>query len=117
MYYLDSCSFTQKEHCGTNKNLKGVFLLFSVSEKFALPKDICTPLPLWVASITNLFAFRRKAILDNLFFWFFFLPLAFLASAYANLNFGIPHPFLVLMATFDNFQQFFDNSEISLSFK
>ena len=36
----------------------------------------------------------------------------FKASAYANLNFGIPHTFLVLLDTFDNFLQIFDSSKI-----
>ena len=38
-------------------------------------------------------------------------------SAYANLNFGIPYTFLVLLDTFENVLQFFDNSKIFLSFR
>ena len=49
---------------------------------------------------------------------FSFLPLAFLRLLpMLTLNFGIPHTFLVLLNTFENFLQFFDNSKISLSFE
>ena len=41
----------------------------------------------------------------------------FKASAYGNLNFGIPYTFLVLLDTFYNILQFFDNSKIFLSFR
>ena len=34
-----------------------------------------------------------------------------------NLNFGVPYTFLVLLDTFENIRQFFDNSKIFLSFR
>ena len=42
----------------------------------------------------------------------------FQASAYANLNSGIPYTFLVLLDTYENILlQFFDNSKMFLSFR
>ena len=60
------------------------------------------------------FAFRRIQLILLLLL---LLTFSFLkASAYANLNFKKPYTFLVLLDTFQNILQFFDNSKIFLSF-
>ena len=46
----------------------------------------------------------------------FFCLSAWKASAYANLNFGIPYTFLALLDTFESFLQFCDNPKIFLEF-